>query len=507
MTTYVWSFKEIDMNHLFNEKSRNTAQHALDRLVSVATASGIPFGFQANVAVRHLSYLASPHLSDDCVLIVVRHMVERHKSRLVDFEKLYDRHIRRQNAHQARKRRKWTFLIPINTVLPTNGALRLSILGIVFRLMRCDQAIRLVGTRRAGKIEPFLKLKQHPVTSRIQTCIVVDGHGSNHVNAWYDEIDSAFDALRGVFEISHSFSRVGFRLGKQRRRAKIPMPPWAFAFSLRQPWELIPFLAGVPINNEPLELIRERLKPIRIWASILRRPVHPRSSIALLVDALRLYAQAFDAEADFQCCLGLWQLAESLTLASAYQGEGTRVARRLSWFGQYFSLDPTALNHILLGVFSKRNDIVHAGLQRANETDINVLKLCCEAAMDWILTHRSRISTREHLEEFYERIRRSDAELQTTANVTRVVQSFKKKVAPQLTVHLNNPISGYGTWNATAGYELKQKAKSALNVAAALQKALAGLGSAPATSPAVAAQSQTSAVIMTSMPERPIPPA
>ena len=50
---------------------------------------------------------------------------------------------------------------------------------------------------------------------------------------------------------------------------------------------------------------------------------------------------------------------------------------------------------------SKRNDIVHRGIHDVENDDINIIKLACEAALDWLFRTHKSLPTISHIEHYY----------------------------------------------------------------------------------------------------------
>ena len=440
---------------LFEDKQRHQAEKVLKTLLSLMSPAGLGGELKTNVRLRHFAALANQSIEDHNILISLRHMATKKKTTLEDFEHIFRKHIKRQHSYLMKRENLWKFLIPISIKLPTRRPLAVKLLGVDFRLLSWPAACRNLGKRSGLKLEGLFK-NGRQIFVKPQTCIVVDSKGFNWGMAW-PKIDKAFDAFRGILEIVHSFGQTTFSFGQipYKRRSKIGMPPWAIAFSPRKPLELVQFPRGVSLDTPTFEASKHSVKELRRWAFILSQPVLEKSILTLVIDGLRLYAQALDAELDYQSFLGFWQLAETLTLASSVRGDGRVVAKRLSWFAPYMNLNANAMECIILKLFSKRNEIVHSGVQQADQEDINMLKLCCESGISWLTAKPNILTTQSHLEDFFQFIKEDDGRISRLAEVLRFIQTLNKKLKPQIAAQNSAPVRIFGYSNATAIYERK----------------------------------------------------
>ena len=108
-----------------------------------------------------------------------------------------------------------------------------------------------------------------------------------------------------------------------------------------------------------------------------------------------------DAGFHHRCLLGLWQLAEALTLARSFGGQTDKVVDHLAWHLQRVDLKGSGLQWTLKRIAEKRNEIVHRGIQEADLHDLNFLKLACELALIWLISQRDSLPTAASVEEFY----------------------------------------------------------------------------------------------------------
>ena len=131
--------------------------------------------------------------------------------------------------------------------------------------------------------------------------------------------------------------------------------------------------------------------------------------------------------------LGLWQMAESLTLADERRGDTRLVANRLSVFAHERNLgehlDVSHLTDAILFISHKRNEFVHKGLYGcANDDDINVLKLMCELGLEWLYNNLKTLPTQTHVRRYLELYSRNDNDLEAISTCVRFLQSSRHSV-------------------------------------------------------------------------------
>jgi len=99
--------------------------------------------------------------------------------------------------------------------------------------------------------------------------------------------------------------------------------------------------------------------------------------------------------------LGFWQLAEAVTNAETFGGKTEKVVARLAWHGPRLGFKGSGYEGILKRLSTKRNSIVHRGIHDIENDDINVIKIACEAAVNWLFQIHKSLPTVQHIEQYY----------------------------------------------------------------------------------------------------------
>jgi hypothetical protein len=140
---------------------------------------------------------------------------------------------------------------------------------------------------------------------------------------------------------------------------------------------------------------------IKKYANIIKRNIPNNSSINLLINSLRLYAEARDAIYPYHRFLSMWQIAEYLTLSNEFNGKSEKVAVRLGHFTKYIDLVASGYLNILKSLSKKRNELVHQGISNIDDDDITHLKIAIDVALTWYFRNAQKLSTKGHVSNYF----------------------------------------------------------------------------------------------------------
>jgi hypothetical protein len=206
-----------------------------------------------------------------------------------------------------------------------------------------------------------VKIKHTP-----QVFLSVSAQSSSWNSAWKD-IEPAFNALRGLIELTFDFYRWHMGGGGRSARRKVPHPLWMIACKEGMPQEWVYFITDEDNTTKALDLDSAHLDGIKKNAAILQQEPEPQSTLSLIADCLRLYSQAMDARFKHLCFLGFWQLAEAITHSESVGGKTDKVAERLAWHGTEIGLKGSGYQETLVVLGKKRNNIVHRGIHEIED--------------------------------------------------------------------------------------------------------------------------------------------
>lgn len=160
------------------------------------------------------------------------------------------------------------------------------------------------------------------------------------------------------------------------------------------------------------------------WARRFSREPPQDSTVSLIIDGLRLYAQAMDERFDHACFLDLWQLAETITLSD--RGGTDEVCRRLAWHGSELGLPGSGFKNLLDNFARIRNQIVHRGIRDVDDEEVNFMKRISEVALLWLIRESKNVPTKQHLNAFYQLRTRGDTVVEAFSHAANFIAKSRK---------------------------------------------------------------------------------
>jgi len=256
--------------------------------------------------------------------------------------------------------------------------------------------------------------------------LVASKKASNPDEAWRRLIQ-AFDTIRGLMEYGPGFGSMQISFGKPRPRSRVPHPDWVLIKNAAQPLQGWRFVTEVR-DDGPFTFEGRHLDVIRRLANEFRKSPHEGSTLALIADALRLYAQAMEARHQPDTFLGLWQLAERITLSEASQGRTLEVCARLAWLVRNFDIPGFGLSHVLDDFAKMRNDLVHRGDRgKLDDEDVNLLKRITEHGLLWLIHRHRSLPNQEDLTALYQLRDASTAKVRAYTQTARFIGRLRSK--------------------------------------------------------------------------------
>src|SRR6266516_1481209 len=338
---------------VWNGDRRAEAQRLIDWLLAAKLADGWPVGQDFDVPLIELAESASPRLSRDEMWRLLDALSKSGETSVDALERLCSA---RRGALPIQAR-EWRFWLPLELAPrpPVQLPVSVTMLGTAFALESGD-SVRSQLAAELGKLREYYN--RHDRTPLTPTFVSFTGRGEHWSEAWKGA-EPAWDAYRGL--AAFIFGRGKYRIVGGGPRSDVLHPAWMLARTEGVPLQFVPFtldydpsrrLGGdVGISQDMMNSFQEYAVPLA------GRP--PRgSTLGIVADCLRLYAQAMDSGQDYSCFLGLWQLAEAITVVEEDGGRTERVAARLSMF---IAFPPVGARRTLKYLSRRRNKMVHEG--------------------------------------------------------------------------------------------------------------------------------------------------
>jgi hypothetical protein len=417
---------------LWEKGKRKNAQEIIDWLLSVVTESGIyPHSFKNTVAFTELGSSSTKYLSDFQIIRIINAMRSNSKKTIDDFERIYSEISRTDSKKDNGPLDIWFFLIPVKINLNSDiiDHPRIKILNKYFTFLPAKSALnKLNAEGRKTILNPnLIRINTGIKDDQIPSLFIsVCDSGKDEYDAW-DRITPAFDALRGIIELSLGFFVTQIMWGEKSARRKIPHPVWMVTYKKSSPLKWLTFETEENRSSRIYELDNKNLSRIKKNGKLLIKEPNQKSTLSLIADCLRLYSQAMDANFNHLCFLGFWQLAEAITRSQSAGGRTDKVVARLAWHGHKFDFVGSGFQNSLLYLAEKRNDIVHRGIHDIDDDDINILKVACESALDWLFTVQKSLPTINHIDTYYGLREKSDTDCRTVSDCITYINNLKKK--------------------------------------------------------------------------------
>lgn len=386
------------MRNLWNKDLEQNSQQLIDYLIGEYLPEGKGFrNIPRNIiALSELGYSSKENMPHSEVSRILKKMIEGGMSLVSDFERIYYED-RESEVKDRRMMPLYSMYIPFHMEISRDIVLpfTIKIMDIEFifnklESIECKEDI-------AKKINQYSE-EYHIYTMEDQLYVCIDRKALNWANAM-DEMASAFDILRGIILYN---IEVPFRLFSTTMdpRAKIPHP-YILISKNNDDYEYIMFMVDQIIPPAKFTMSKSLLDAVIEMSEIFKGRIAEKTTISLCGDSLRIYAQSMESRFHYNCFLGLWQMAENMTLAESYGGNTDEVCKKL-----YTIINPdlvgSGYKHLLKHFAKLRNTLVHKGLYYdVEEHDVDILELICRLYFQWLLSVRDKLPTIGHIRHFY----------------------------------------------------------------------------------------------------------
>jgi len=412
---------------LWKDTKRPRAQELISWLLSSSSGDGWPVDYVNIVAFAELGNSSSKptELTHKLIMRTLSCMMQDGKTSIDDFEVEFEKVHKEETKKTRQDTTEWTFYLPLQVTLDAKVKKfsNVTIYGNSFQFRR-RTALKDDLKKIVENEERRIRINtSHPASKVLTTFLIVSHRGSSFSTAW-KEVTPAFDALRGLTELILGLGawRYGDRFSPRR---KVAHPPWIIGQRTDGTTETARFVIEDYRDRKQFTLTTTQLTTIRNNAKLFADQPQRASTLSLIADCLRLYAQAMDASFDYTSFLGFWQLAEAVTLSETVGGQTDKVCERLAWHAERIELKRSGYKDTLRAFASKRNDIVHRGIHEIGVDDVNIIKLACEEALLWLICEHHELPKSSHLNQFYRLREINNAELEAIKHSVEYVSRRK----------------------------------------------------------------------------------
>jgi len=404
-------------------KNINDSQKLLDFLKTIIKDDGsVTFNFYNQLSIyEFINSFKDTKLVDRYARLTVIELNRQNKSNILDFCSLYPK-IKKKELSASKEESLYTFYIPFLAAVDktTNLPFTINILG--YKFIFTSKIINKINYQR--KLPHFLHPHFEEIDKFIRNSnsvfIKVNSVGFNERNAW-SKIALPFDVLRGIIELTINFGSTSFFSG-QKQRAKIHHPNWLLIFSKNKPLNGMTFINDYEHKPFLYKFDQNTYEAVSNNSLAFSKKISSNnSSTELMVTALRQYADALSSKFNYNQLLGLWQVAETLTLSKEFNGKTSEVASRLTWFTKRERFIASGYKNTLLAIAERRNDIVHRGISEISDDDVDFLKFAVEMTLLWFFQNIKQLKTINHVSEFYRLRDKNNSDIKTIKEILKFV--------------------------------------------------------------------------------------
>jgi len=393
----------------------------LEYLSEEREGSGLPWQrAKVDLAMQELS----AHYSNDYnQSYIIEAFDEIAKEGTIDEQSFEAAFERVRSANNQEEDTTWTVYIPIQVELDNSlaGSPSLKIHGQTFRFRKApsvNQALPLDLDDRADFCN-MTRCSDWPAP-KIYVSSEVEAGSWN--NAWH-AVESAFDVFKGFIEFQDSSGNRHW--GGDKPLASLPHPKYYIASNGTGTAQGTTFIIAEHETRRPIEITDDYLEGLREESTGLKEVPREKSIDSLVVDALRLYSQSMDERFKEGRFLGLWQTLETLALSDRVSGKTSKICSRTVWHGDRLGLPGSGIKNRMDKIAKKRNDLVHRGIRNINDDDVNGLKLIVDTVLNWLRDKRSDLSTKQHLNLYYQYRTTGSSSLDRMHDVLAFIESSR----------------------------------------------------------------------------------
>jgi hypothetical protein len=406
---------------LWSDGRRAEAQRLIDFLLTQKVPGGWPAGQDFDVPLMALAESTRRKLSRTEIWRLLDALAKSEGEKSVDaLEALWS------TAHRAPpvETPEWRFWLPLELAPypPEQLPLSITMLGLAF-MIESGESVRSQLAEGLGKLHEYHNRKDR---SRFTpTFVRFTSHGAHWADAW-KSAEPAWDAFRGL--AAFVFGRGKYRIMGAGPRSVVLHPEWVLSRTDGKPLHFIAFNLDYDPSRRmggEVAITQKKMRSFQEFAVPLANKPERGSTLSVVADCLRLYAIAMDSGQDYTCFLGLWQLAEAITVAEEDGGETKRVVARLSMFLRF---PPEGAGRAALQYLSRRrNKMVHEGILAMENEDLNIIQFASERALEWLLIQGQKLPTRLHLREFYRCHSLSEGQLTAAAETAALLLEERRR--------------------------------------------------------------------------------
>jgi hypothetical protein len=324
--------------HLWDNNKRVKVQKVISYIISTLIKNQNEFSENFGFTIwQHWLAVSSKdkNMTYRDIRYIILKMAEDNKKSIDYFELLFEELM---NNTESSKHVKWTFVIPIYIRIstyytePIKTPIQVKIYSNIIKIIKWNTVFKRFGKRRIyQEFQLFQRLQRlhrrmnEPGDGYVITIV---SEGTNNIEDAWVAIQPSFEIFMGILDLSSHICRQFHQPGIRNWRL-FPTAPWLFGFSSENECKLLSFIMDQQYSQTSETIQKYHLDQVYMIAKFFRQRPSENSTLHLIAQCLRLYAQAMEETLDHRRLLAFWQIAECITRADDRGGDTKIVYNRL----------------------------------------------------------------------------------------------------------------------------------------------------------------------------------
>ena len=409
--------------HLRSDKSRPKFEHYVSRLLSLfdereAKIHGANIAkFELNVYVLHSLIECDKGLTSSSLRQLIHTTLFEMKKRGItdesSFFKLLD------SAYLKSQEEKASVFNVVSSINLDVGRLPTTNFTVNGKEIRIVNYLQL--ERDFGSIAfPDVGIYDHREISQLRglssSVIQVNARGVEHA---YRQGHETFELFRGVLNLAEQLGTFAYQYGQPKILSRIQPSRLTMVFDHEKKLNNYWLAIGL-FDHKPESLTRNRMD---FAVELMGRlgSTKDNSLKSRLISTIIRYNDGLDGNVTGTSFISFWQLLEIIALADYCSPMSEKeVSSRIGVI-----LNDETLRDLLSALRDRRNDLVHDGLiSEFDLQDVNLIRLCCEQAILFLLNNIDSFEDEPSLDLFYKLSNKNDTDL---ARELKILEYLKKR--------------------------------------------------------------------------------
>jgi len=295
----------------------------------------------------------------------------------------------------------------------------------LIRLLKAEEANKIISTSYFESKEFYKEKEIYQIETIPSTYIYLKIKATDEITA-ASKSYMYYYLIKSILELIVSW-RTQYIIHNASYRAKIGPAIWL----LTKDRNKISFQKLDVYNSQnhlPIQLNKRNIEDITWVLNAIKNYKNESSIDFLIYRNILLYNDALEQIDDSYCFLAFWQILENISLSEYYNGKTDIVVKRISPITISILNINLPLERTLKVFAEKRCELVHKGITRITNDDINKIKLICELSISWLIKNRQMFRTKNTLEEYYKIRSNDDSSIKSIKTAIDIVAKEKRKI-------------------------------------------------------------------------------